>query len=143
MLGRVLACLLSLRKPLSRRGLAWFGPGVLAWLIRLVPTASRAAGFTWNENEQDHRQWVDASSTETIPVGTKITVANWQQYKRFLPVGIQAALSGDYTFHAGSGPEYTMVVGPTTHFSMPADGWKTGKNMAARSNWSRPDSVVS
>jgi hypothetical protein len=63
-------------------------------------------------------------------VGTKITLAKWQQYKRFLPVGIQAALSGDYTFHAGSGPEYTMVAGPTTHFSMPhrwmEDGEKYG-----------------
>lgn len=60
----------------------------------------------------------DASSAATIPPGTKITVANWKQYKQFMPVALQAEFAGTYFWKIGPGPEYTAEVGPTHHFPM-------------------------
>ncbi|HKD68051.1 MAG TPA: hypothetical protein VKB84_14495, partial [Candidatus Binataceae bacterium] len=47
-----------------------------------------------------------ASSTETIPLGTKITQANWQKYRKFMPIGLQAFVSGQYFWKLENGPEY-------------------------------------
>jgi hypothetical protein len=60
----------------------------------------------------------DADSGETIPPGTKITLQNWRQYKKFMQMWMQAAYSGAYKWHIGSGPEYTIVVGPTQHYPL-------------------------
>jgi hypothetical protein len=54
-----------------------------------------------------------AGSGATIAPGTKITLDNWKQYARFMPIGMQALFSGKYAWKIGSGPEYTMEVGPT------------------------------
>src|SRR5262245_37275858 len=66
----------------------------------------------------NYKALADADSTDTIPVGTKITLQNWQQYKKFMQVWTQAAYSGKYKWHVGSEPEYTIEVGPTHHFPM-------------------------
>jgi hypothetical protein len=68
---------------------------------------------------QHYRDLVDASSSQTIPPGTKITLQNWRQYKNFMPIWLQAAFSGDYHWHIGPGPEFTIVVGPTSNFPLP------------------------
>ncbi len=60
----------------------------------------------------------DADSPETIAPGTKITLQNWQQYKKFMPIWVQAAFSGKYKWHVGSEPEYTIIVGPTHHYPL-------------------------
>ena len=36
------------------------------------------------------------SAASTIPVGTRITVNNWHQYKEFMPDGMIALFRGDY-----------------------------------------------
>jgi len=61
----------------------------------------------------------DANSSQSIPVGTKITLANWQNYKQFMPMSMIAAYSGQYGWKVGPGPEYTVVVGPTIPFKWP------------------------
>jgi hypothetical protein len=61
----------------------------------------------------------DASSSDSIPVGTQITVANWQQYKKFMPMSMVAGYSQQYGWKVGPGPEYTIVVGPTLPFKFP------------------------
>jgi hypothetical protein len=91
-------------------------------LIALVWAAPGAqAQITWNE--QNYRQLANSNSPRTIPPGTRITVANWQQYKDLLPIGLWAALSGKYQFHVTADPEYAIVVEPTTHIAMPTQ-WK-------------------
>ena len=60
----------------------------------------------------------DADSSDTIPVGTQITLQNWQQYKKFMPVGVQAMFSQKYPWRIGPGPEFAMQVGPTIHVPM-------------------------
>jgi hypothetical protein len=60
-----------------------------------------------------------ASSQDLIKPGTKITLRNWQQYKRFLPYGIQVQYSGRYFWHVGSDPTFTITVGPTQTVKLP------------------------
>ena len=94
-------------------GILGIGVG-LAWLLCSASMAAEGA-FVWDE--QNYKGMIDATAPDTIPIGTQITVSNWQQYKRFLPVSIQAAMSGAYTFHATSDPVYTLTVGPTTNLT--------------------------
>ncbi len=61
----------------------------------------------------------DANSSKSIPVGTQITLGNWQQYKQFMPMSLIAAYSGSYGWKVGPGPGYTVVVGPTEAFKLP------------------------
>lgn len=70
-------------------------------------------------NEANYKALVDATSSDTIPLGTKITLQNWQQYKTFMPVWLQALYSGDYHWHIGSDPMFTVEVGPTHDFPLP------------------------
>jgi Protein of unknown function (DUF1329) len=59
-----------------------------------------------------------AGSNDRIPEGTRITLQNWHQYQRFMPVGMQAMFSGTYFFKIGSQPEYSIDVGPTIHIPL-------------------------
>ncbi len=61
---------------------------------------------------------VPADSTESIPPGTKITLQNWQQYRKFMPIGVQAMFSQQYPFRADSSPDFTIEVGPTVTIPM-------------------------
>jgi hypothetical protein len=54
-----------------------------------------------------------ANSADIITPGTQITLHNWQQYKKFIPIGIQAMFSQAYPFRVGGGPEFAVQVGPT------------------------------
>jgi hypothetical protein len=67
----------------------------------------------------NYQALADADSPETIPPGTRITLQNWQQYKKFMPIWVQAAFSGAYKWHVGTDPAYTVVVGPTNHYPLP------------------------
>ncbi|HEV3115134.1 MAG TPA: DUF1329 domain-containing protein [Candidatus Binataceae bacterium] len=60
----------------------------------------------------------DADATDTIPVGTRITLQNWQQYRKFMPMALVAAYSQRYGFKIGDDPKYTINVGPTTPVPM-------------------------
>ncbi len=68
---------------------------------------------------QNFNQLVDADSQATIPPGTRITLSNWRQYRRFMPVWMQAAYSGEYAAHVGPGSEFAIVVEPTVHYPLP------------------------
>ena len=56
---------------------------------------------------------------DTIPEGTKITPANWQQYSKFMPTGLQALFSGKYGAPNTIGPNEGLTVGPTTILPLP------------------------
>jgi hypothetical protein len=67
---------------------------------------------------EEYAHLADASSTATIPAGTRITAGNWRQYKQFMPIWLQALYSGQYHFRVGEGPEYARVVAPFTDFPL-------------------------
>ena len=80
---------------------------------------ARAASAEMMFDESHYKALVDDTSTDTIPLGTKITLKNWQNYKKFMPAWLQALYSGDYHWHIGSEPEFTIEVGPPHDFPLP------------------------
>ncbi len=82
-----------------------------ALLLALSAAGAAQAQIKWDE--ANYGAMAKADSTETIPPGTQITLQNWQQYKKFMPVGVQAMFNQQYAFRVGSGPEFTINVGPT------------------------------
>jgi len=69
-----------------------------------VARAQHATGDTSYLDHFDDKSFAElnsADSPDAPPVGTKITSANWQQYRTFLPVRVQAFLSGSYFWQIG------------------------------------------
>src|ERR1700758_4222993 len=55
--------------------------------------------------------WLKMSQNQgDIPVGTKITMQNWQQYKQFMPLGMIKLFEGAYGWKMPADVE--MNVGP-------------------------------
>ncbi len=52
-----------------------------------------------------------------IPDGTIITLRNWQQYRQYMPDGMQELFKGSYQWKIP--PEFQMIVGPTHHYAPP------------------------
>jgi hypothetical protein len=105
----------------GRRLKAMRGLMLIAGLAAFISLSTRVAQAQIVFSEDAYHQLADADSPDTIPVGTKITLQNWQQYKKFMPLGMQAAFSGQYPFHIGPEPVYTMEVGPTHDFPPPGN----------------------
>ena len=79
---------------------------VMAAVLALLTVPAVAQDLdTFNEKLID--EFVPANSSDTIPVGTRITAANWQQYRKFMPISLQAFMSGKYFWKMGSGPGTT------------------------------------
>ncbi len=85
----------------------------MAWL-----SAARAQSISYDP--AGYQSMVSGLSADTIPVGTHITVHNWQQYKRFMPPGMQALFSGRYMWRFPDDPNFTITIGATRNISMPS-----------------------
>ena len=84
-------------------------------LITLLPSL----GWSQSTDRSEMDQWVkDTANQGDLPVGTKVTNANWQQYKNFLPLGMQKLFEGKYFWKMPEGVE--LEVGPATHNFLPA-----------------------
>jgi Protein of unknown function (DUF1329) len=92
------------------------GLGALIALCTFAGTASAEMRF----DPENFKSLVDASSSETIPLGTTITLQNWKEYKRFMPVWMWVAYGGDYHWKIGAQPYFTIKTGPTSNFPLPA-----------------------
>jgi hypothetical protein len=80
-------------------------------LIALLPSLGWCQVST-DRSEID--QWIKESAHQSgIPIGTKITTQNWQQYKAFLPLGMQKLFAGVYSWKIPS--DAVLEVGPTIH----------------------------
>ena len=64
-------------------------------------------------------------AAETIPVGTKINPQNWQQYKDFMPQGLQTILSGSTIWKLPS--DAVMEIGPTVDYPLPRSWYEAGE----------------
>jgi Protein of unknown function (DUF1329) len=87
---------------------------MLLWL------GAAPAGAQYNFDPANYSALNPATSSETIPVGTRITRDNWTNYKKFLPLGVQALFSQQYLFRMGTDPGFAIEVGPTRHISLPS-----------------------
>jgi uncharacterized protein DUF1329 len=92
---------------------------VLLASMGLIAPRALAQTNQMHFDPQAYAALADADSPDTIPVGTKITLQNWQKYRRFMPVGLQAIYEGKFHWKIGPEPDYTIEVGPTITIPMP------------------------
>ena len=52
-----------------------------------------------------------------IPINTVISLQNWQQYKTFMPDGMQALFAGTYSWKFPA--DFKLMVGPTHNYPLP------------------------
>jgi hypothetical protein len=67
---------------------------------------------------------------DTIPPGTVINMQNWQQYKSFLPDGIQVLFEGKYFWKFP--PDFKMMIGPTHSYPLPAEYLKNTEKYSSQ-----------
>jgi hypothetical protein len=86
-------------------------------LMALLPSPLRAQQTDRSEMDD----WVKMSQNQgDIPVGTKITMQNWQQYKQFMPLGMIKLFQGVYGWKMPADVE--MNVGPA-RFDLIPKSW--------------------
>jgi len=90
-----------------------------AVLACLLLSLTNSGAEPWTFDPQAYDSLVDADSPQAIPPGTRINSTNWQQYRHFLPIGIQALFSHSYQWSVPTGPDGEIVVGPTVRVSQP------------------------
>src|SRR5579885_2541039 len=93
-----------------------------------------ASGAAWAQkfDRSAYDQLVDANSPDTIPPGTKITLQNWTQYKRFMLIWMQVAFSGKSHFHIADPPQYTLELHATGNYALPFDASATTEKYAGQ-----------
>jgi hypothetical protein len=99
----------------SRLGIALFA--IMAVVGLMVGAAFAQDLNTYNQALID--KLAPADSPDTLAPGTRINRANWQQYAKFMPIGMQAFMSGRYFWHMGEGPGDYAEVGPTIATPLP------------------------
>jgi hypothetical protein len=88
----------------------------------MATTQNRAKGSFVGEARPDDVQnimqgWLAQTTNQgIIPVGTRITTKNWQQYRQFMPVGMIGFFEGRYFWKMPDDVE--MDVGPTVIHSL-------------------------
>jgi hypothetical protein len=87
----------------------------VAALIWLCCSGVARAQLSWSQQSYD--SLISADSSTTIPPGTRITAENWQQYKDFMPVGMQQLWAGKFFWRLPANA--VMMVGPTTPTPLP------------------------
>ncbi len=115
---------------------------VVSMLCVSVADARWCHAGQWNLDTQAYAVLVDADSPQTIPIGTRIGAGNWRQYKKFLPVGIQALFSGAYQFRVPKGQDAEMVVGPTIPIPAPFKYQRDTEQYAGMARLVRKDGEV-
>src|SRR5579885_2064296 len=89
------------------------GSGLVLGGLRAQALA-QVAVVMWDQASYD--QLAAADSSDTIPPGTKITMQNWQQYKKFMPIGMQALWQGNFYWKMPS--DAVIEVGSTQSISL-------------------------
>jgi hypothetical protein len=72
----------------------------------------------------------ETASSESIPAGTVITPANWQQYRQFLPDGMADLFAGKYFWKMP--PDMRMEVEPTVVDQLPKNYLATTEKYASQ-----------
>lgn len=73
----------------------------------------------WDYSDARYEKLTPIDSTEAVPVGTRIELSNWKQYRNFLQIGIQALYSGDFLWKVGTDPDFARMVVPSVKMPMP------------------------
>jgi hypothetical protein len=99
------------------RATSLFSVVMAALLAVFIGAASAQDLESFNQKLID--DMAPANSSDTVAPGTKITTANWQQYRKFMVVSLQAFMSAKLFWRMGNGPEDYIEVGPTLPTQLP------------------------
>lgn len=93
-------------------------------LISAIAVALTFAAHVGSADEPSYQppsqmqQWLTESQKQgTIQPGTRIDSSNWQQYRQFLPYGLQSIFGGSSFWKAPAG--FQITVGPTKILPLP------------------------
>src|SRR5580704_17098639 len=87
---------------------------VIGLVMALMPSRSRAQAT----DRRAFDDWLKMSEKQgDVPMGTKITMQNWQQYKQFMPLGMIKMFEGSYGWKMPQDVE--MEVGPIHNGFLP------------------------
>ena len=87
-------------------------------MLLVLPSLGRAQSTDRSEMDQ----WVkDTANQGAEPAGAKITMANWAQYKQFMPLGMQKLFTGEYYWKMPADVE--MDVGPAVYNTFLPKTW--------------------
>ena len=82
--------------------------------MAIVPNVLSAQSY----DRKAYTKWqLDKGYDNGIPIGTKITKANWQQYQQFMSEGLKTLFAGTHYWHVPDNVE--IDVGPTRHYHTP------------------------
>src|SRR6185437_16755963 len=73
----------------------WLAAAALVWIYCTGVAGAQAVGWS----EQSYDALAPSNSSKTIAPGTHINAQNWQQYKDFMPVGMQQLWAGKSFWH--------------------------------------------
>jgi Protein of unknown function (DUF1329) len=86
--------------------------GLIAVLILVVGPMSAVAQISTS-----NAQAMASGEEPTIPPGTTVNMQNWQQYRQFMPDGMEALFEGKYAWKMP--PDVALEVGPTVIHPLP------------------------
>src|SRR5215813_4182103 len=93
------------------------GTLVIGFVLALAPSLVWAQGTDRSEMDQ----WVKDTAQQTEPpVGTTITMANWQQYKSVMPLGMIKMFEGVYGWKMPA--DVQIPIGPA-HYGIIPKTW--------------------
>jgi hypothetical protein len=84
-------------------------------LTAWVSSAIAGSPIVWDMSS--YNQLVPSTSADTVAPGTKINMANWQQYKKFMPVGLWTIIGGDQFYKVP--PDFEMDVAANQSIPLP------------------------
>jgi hypothetical protein len=90
---------------------------ILSFVLSAILLPSIAIAQSTDRSELDEFLKQTANQGAEPPVGTKITVANWQQYKQFLPFGMAKLFAGQYQWKMPQDVE--IDIGPARYGNLP------------------------
>ncbi len=95
---------------------------VLSLIIGLAFAGSCMAAVALAANSFDPpaamQEWLNSTANQgNLPVGTTITAANWQQYKAFMPYGMQSLFAGSNFWKMPA--DVAITIGPTKALPLP------------------------
>jgi hypothetical protein len=85
--------------------------------LRAVAVAGFIAGLLFTLRAEVRSADAPHSDAAAPQPGTRITYANWQQYKQFMPPAMQALFAGQYFWRMPA--DVQMEVGPTISMPLP------------------------
>ena len=80
--------------------------------VVLMLTLLPSVGQSQSTDRSEMDQWLKISEHQgDLPIGTKITMSNWQQYQEFMPLGMIKLFEGQYSWKMPADVE--MEIGPS------------------------------